>query len=331
MPRKDYYELLGISRSAGPEEIKRAYHRLAHQFHPDKNPGNRAAEEHFKAINEAYAVLQDGQKRAAYDRHSLIVEERFAPRFDEFEDPYGRHPLDDLLEVILEGYFGGPRSRARNGKGGDCRVQMEITLEEVAFGATKEVRVPQTLECPVCQGSRCAPGTGYGLCPSCKGAGSFRGQKGFFIVDSACGRCQGQGKIVVKPCSHCAGRGYLKVNRGFRVRIPAGVEHGSCLRIRGLGNSSRSGGQPGDLFLDLSVKKHPFFERQGDDLLCEVSITRGEARRGTTVEVPTLNGPISLKIPPRTPSGKAFTLKGQGIPSLEGKGRGDQKITILVS
>ncbi len=329
MPKKDYYGLLGISRSAKSEEIKRAYHRLAHQFHPDKNPGNRSAEEHFKTINEAYTVLQDMEKRAAYDRASRIERERVSIRFDEF-DERSAAALDDLLEGILDDFFGGRQPRPRSARGPDQSVHLEITLEEAACGVIKELRMARTSVCPLCQGSRCAPGTGYIRCPSCHGMGSFRGQKGFFIVDSICGSCQGRGEIMADPCPNCAGRGFRKVNRAFRVQIPAGVDEGTRLRIRGQGEVNPSGGLAGDLFLNIAVRRHSFFQREGDDLFCRVSIPRREARRGTTVEVPTLNGSVAVKIPAGTKSGKIFTLKGEGMPSLGGKDRGDQKVTILV-
>ena len=330
MRNKDYYALLGISQNADAEEIKRAYRRLAHRFHPDKNPGDRAAEEHFKAINEAYAILQDGEKRAAYDRIRLVQKDEISVRFDDW-DFQPSSPWEDRLEGILEEFFAGRPFRASHSRGADHRMDLEVSLEEAAFGAIKELRILRTSICPLCKGSRCAPGTGYVLCPNCHGSGAFRVRQGFFIVDSACGRCQGRGEILGNPCPNCAGRGVLKIQRTIRVQIPAGVEDGMRLRLRGQGDVSRSGGPPGDLLLDITISRHPFFHREGNDLFCQVCISRQEARHGTEIHVPTLRGTLAIHIPAGTQSGRTLTLKGEGMPSLRGKERGDQRITILVS
>ncbi|MCX5909334.1 MAG: J domain-containing protein [Deltaproteobacteria bacterium] len=331
MIKKDYYRLLGISRTAKVEEIKRAYRRLAHQYHPDKNPGNKAAEEHFKSLAEAYGVLQDNGKRAAYDRAYRAQESVRIEDLQSSGDFFGdRDPFTYFFEGVLEDFFGTRRSRPRRSPRSDLCYQLEIPLEEAASGALKSLRVPRIFVCPLCQGTRCAPGTGTIPCPSCRGAGVFRDQKGFFIVDTTCGRCQGRGEIIACPCSHCGGRGHLQGSRTIQIQIPPGVDNGTRLRIRGQGDVSRPGGLPGDLFIEMAVKRHPFFQRVGDDLYYTATVAPREAKKGTTVEVPTLTSKNALKIPAGTAAGQVFVLKGQGMPSLDGRGRGDQKITIQV-
>jgi len=331
MSKRDYYDLLGIDPLASTEEIKKAYRRLAHQYHPDKNPGNPAAEEHFKRITEAYEVLQDAGKRAAYDRCGASTGRRGFDPFWEAEDFSSRKDFfDDIFEEIFEDFFGTGRSGQKKSKGADLRYNLEVSLEEAAFGAEKKIQVPRMAICPLCRGSRCFPGTSPMTCPICAGYGSLHSQHGFFTVETTCARCHGEGQIIVRPCLKCGGRGCLRISRTIRISIPPGVESGTRLRLRGGGEMGKYGGPPGDLYVVVSLKKHSFFTRVGNDLLCEVLISVLQASKGVEIEVPTLKGKVRLKVPAGTLSGKVFVLKGQGIPVLKGVGCGDQKVIVRV-
>jgi molecular chaperone DnaJ len=328
---RGYYDLLGLVQSATPEEIKKAYRRLAHQFHPDKNPGNPSAAEQFRNITEAYEVLQDAKKRAAYDRYGASVGRG---RFGGFREPEDFSPsgnfFDDFWGEIFEEFFGSRRQRFTKTKGVDFRYNLEVSLEEAAFGMETEIKVPRMSICPLCRGSRCAPGTLPMTCPACRGLGSLRAQRGFFITETTCQRCGGEGKVIVRPCSQCRGTGHIKLTRIIRTHIPPGVDNGTRLRLRGEGEMGRNGGLPGDLYIMISVRKHPIFSRSGNDILCQIPITLIQAVRGAEIEVPTLRGKAKLKISPGTPAGKSFTLKGYGMPILQGIGRGDQKVKLQV-
>lgn len=331
MFERDYYDLLGINPLASPEEIKKAYRRLAHQFHPDKNPGNPAAEEHFKRITEAYDTLQDARKRAAYDRRGARLGGRGFGGFREPEDFSLRENFfDDFFEEIFEDFFGIRRPQPRKSRGADLRYNLEISLEEAAFGLERGIEVRRMEGCPLCRGSRCSPGTSPMICPACRGYGSFRSQRGFFQVETTCERCQGERQIIPRPCPKCGGMGRLKVTRTIRMTIPPGVDSGSRLRLSREGEMGLHGGPPGDLYVVISVKRHPTFTRVGNDLSCEVPVTFLEALMGAEIEVPTLEGKARVKVPPRTPVGKIFTLKGQGMPILRGAGRGDLKVALRV-
>ena len=331
MFKRDYYDLLGIDSLASPEEIKKAYRRLAHQFHPDKNPGNPAAEEHFKRITEAYEVLQDAQKRAAYDRRGAS---RGAGGFGGFREPedfaFPNHSFDDLFEGILADFFGTANLRAPKSRGADLRYNLEISLEEAGFGSEQEIKVPRMSVCPFCQGSRCSPASSPMTCPTCKGQGSLRSQRGFFVVETTCERCQGEGQIILRPCPRCGGMGRLKVTRALRINTPPGADSGTRLRISKEGEMDKHGGPPGDLYVVISIKKHAIFTRVGNDILCEVPVTFIQALMGAEIEVPTLEGKARVKVPPGTPAGKVLTLKGRGMPFLHGMGHGDQKVTLRV-
>lgn len=331
MIKRDYYDLLGIDRSASKEEVKRSYHHLAHQFHPDKNPGNPAAEEHFKRITEAYNVLQDDKKRAAYDRLSASAGQMDFAGFRAPEDFFsGRDFFDDFFEEIFEDFFGGKRPRQRKARGADLRYKLEVSLEEAAFGSEKEIKVPRMSVCPICRGSCCHPGTAPMTCPTCKGYGSLRAQHGFFSVNRTCGNCQGEGQIILRPCSKCRGKGRLRTIRVIKLNIPPGVDEGTRLRLSREGEMGSNGGPPGDLYVVVSMKSHPFFTRLGNDILCEVQIPFSQAMRGVEIEVPMLKGKARMKVPAGVASGKVFTLKNQGMPILQGSGRGDQKVKIRV-
>ena len=331
MLKRDYYDLLGIDPLASPEEIKKAYRRLAHQFHPDKNPENPRAEEHFKRITEAYEILRDVRKRAAYDRRGAAMGGRGFGGFREPEDfSFRDDSFDDFVGEIFEDFFGVRRPQPRKSRGADLRYNLEISLEEAALGLEHEIEVRRMSVCALCRGSRCAPGTSPMVCPACGGIGSFRSQRGFFQVEATCERCQGERQIIPRPCPKCGGVGRLKVTRAIHMDIPRGVDNGSRLRLSGEGEMDRHGGQPGDLYVVISVQKHSVFTREGNDLLCEVPVTFLQALMGAEIEVPTLEGKVRMKMPPGTPAGKIFTLRGEGMPLLRGVGRGDLKVNLLV-
>jgi molecular chaperone DnaJ len=331
MFKRDYYDLLGIDPMASADEIKKAYRRLAHQFHPDKNPGNPAAEEHFKRITEAYEVLQDVQKRALYDRRGASMG---SGGFGGFREPadfaFRNDSFDDFFEEILADFFGAMSPRAQKSRGADLRYDLEISLEEAAFGSEQEIRVPRMSACPLCRGSRCSPGSSPMTCPTCRGHGSLRSQRGFFVVETTCERCQGERQIIVRPCPKCGGMGRLKVTRAIRINTPPGVDSGTRLRVGEEGEMGWHGGPPGDLYVGILVKKHSVFTRRGTDILCEAPVTFTQALMGAEIEIPTLEGKARLKVPPGTPAGKVFTLKGRGMPVLHGMGRGDQKVALRV-
>lgn len=329
--KQDYYDLLGLEKEATAEDIKKAYRRLAHQYHPDKNPDNRRAEEFFKRISEAYQTLQDPQKRAAYDRFGNFPGGRRSggPGFpDDFF--YRQETINGFFDDFFADFFGAVRASGRRRRGADLSCRVEISLEEAFSGTEQEIRVVQKTFCPACGGSRCAPGSAPIPCPNCGGRGSLRAQRGFFVTDSACPRCQGQGELVLNPCGRCGGRGRIQVRQTVRVRIPAGADEGMRLRLKGAGEKSDSGGASGDLYIDISLRKHPVFTRQGNDLFCQVSISLSEAIAGTEIEAPALAGPVRLKIPGGTRPGKVFLLKGKGMPVGEGEGFGDQRIRVNV-
>lgn len=328
---QDYYERLGLDPLATPEEIKKAYRRLAHQFHPDKNPGDSSASEQFRRITEAYGVLQDAKKRAAYDRYGSSPGRRSFEGFREPEDfsPPGKI-FDDFWGEVFEDLFRIRGPKVARVKGGDFRYNLEVSLEEAALGVRMEIKVPRRSVCPLCRGNRCSPGTLPTTCPACRGWGSLRSQRGFFITETTCPRCGGEGKVIVRPCSECRGTGHIQLTRLLPIQIPPGVDNGTRLRLRGEGERGRNGGLPGDLYVIVSVRTHPIFSRSGNDILCQVPISLVQAVQGAEIEVPTLNGIAKIKIAPGTPAGKTFTLKGYGMPILQETGRGDQKVKLRV-
>jgi molecular chaperone DnaJ len=331
MIKRDCYDLLGIDSSASLEEVKKAYRRLAHQYHPDKNPHDPSAVDHFRLITEAYEILQDAQKRAAYDRFGPSRGRKGFEGFRERPEHTPRGDFGDgIFEEILEDFFGARRPRTRRSRGADLRYSLEISLEEAAFGSEQTIRFARKSACPACRGSRCAPGTQPTTCPYCEGAGSLQSQRGFFIVESACERCSGEGEYIPRPCPRCGGAGFLNLPLAFKINTPRGADNGTCLRLAGEGEVGRHGGPAGDLQIILSVGKHSVFTRSGNDLTCTLSLGLTEAFQGTEVEAPTLEGPVHIKVPAKTSSGKTFVLKGRGMPVLEGKGRGDLKVKIQV-
>jgi molecular chaperone DnaJ len=326
----DFYDLLGLNSGATLEEIKKAYRRLAHQFHPDKNPGNPQAEEHFKRISEAYQTLQDPQKRASYDRFGPAMGQRKSGFSRPGDFSFRQETIHDFFDDFFEDFLNVKKPRSRQTRAADRQYNFKITLEDAFSGVDQQIKIPRNILCPTCRGSRCAPGTQPLTCPECRGQGFLRTQRGFFITDAACARCQGTGEIVMHPCAHCAGKGRVQFTQTLKIRIPAGADEGTRLRVKGEGDQGETGGASGDLYIVISLRKHPVFERQGKDLLCEISIPLTQAIEGSEIEVPTLQGRVRLKVPAGTWPGRIFTLKGKGMPVLGGEGGGDQKVKVRV-
>ncbi|MFQ5881938.1 MAG: molecular chaperone DnaJ [Candidatus Methylomirabilales bacterium] len=322
---KDYYQILGISRGASADEVKKAYRRLALKFHPDKNPDDPRAAEQFKEINEAHEVLSNPEKRREYDRYGTVGGPRMTEPYPDFDVGFG-----GLFEDILEGFFGGRGRRSAAQRGADLRYTLTITLEEAARGIKKEIVVPRLEVCETCRGTGAQPGTRPKTCPACGGAGQVRFSRGFLTVNQTCHRCGGEGSLVGSPCRGCQGEGRITTERPVVVKVPPGVETGIRLRISGEGEAGIRGGPPGDLYVVIQVAEHPIFHREGDDLFCEVPIGFTQAALGGEAQVPTLSGMIPIHIPPGTQPGAEFRLEGYGLPSLRGYGRGDLKVKVLV-
>jgi len=330
---KDYYQILGLSRNASPDEVRKAYRQMAKKYHPDANPDNKQAEERFKEATEAYEVLRDPEKRAAYDQFGMAgVKGGFSSTgggFGDF-DVFGDSIFGDLFESF---FGGGPRARARGRRpqrGQDIGYRMSITLVEAARGVEKEIDVPRSETCPRCRGTGAKAGTEPTVCPRCGGKGQVLMTQGFLSVSRPCNQCQGRGQIIASPCPECNGQTRVRSIRKIRVAVPPGAEPGLRLRLSGEGELGLYGGPPGDLFVEIEVEEHPIFARDGDDLLCELPVTFPQAALGAEVQVPTLEGKVRLKIPAGTQSGKVFRLRGKGIVSLRGYGRGDMLIRIVV-
>jgi molecular chaperone DnaJ len=328
---KDYYQLLGVHKNATDAEIKRAFRRLAHQHHPDKNPGDKAAEEKFKEINEAYEILSDAQKRAYYDQYGVAPGAQGAGPggFGGYGPGMG---MGDIFGDIFGEFFGGGRGRTRAVQGDDLRYNLRISFEDAAFGATTKIRVPRWERCPDCDGSGARSRDGISVCASCRGSGQVHLQQGFFSMTRTCTRCGGEGKIITDPCKTCNGRKRVERDRTLSVKIPAGVETGNTIRLAGEGELGSFGGPPGDLYVFLTVEEHPLFQREGQDVILDVPISFVQAALGAEIEVPTLKGSEKLKVPAGTQPGQAFKLKGKGISHLRGSGVGDQlcRVTIEV-
>lgn len=327
---KDYYNILELDRNSTEADIKKAYRRLALKYHPDRNPGDRSAEERFKEINEAYACLSDPQKRSNYDNFGTAegVGAGFGfGGFNDFTSSFG-DIFGDMFGDIFGDFTG--RRRTRPIKGQDLRYDMEINLKEAVFGTEKKINIPRWQNCSTCNGTGAKPGKAPVVCETCKGTGQTKLQQGFFTIARTCGRCGGEGKIITDPCVTCKGQGKVRRERTVSLKIPAGVDTGIRLKVTGEGEIGSHGGPPGDLYVVIHVAPHPFFRRKDNDLLCEVPISFVQATLGGEIEVPTMDGNVTVRIPSGTPSGRVFHLRGKGIPKLGGYGKGDQYVTVFI-
>ena len=329
MSKRDYYEVLGVTKTAIDVEIKSAYRKLALKYHPDRNHGNKDAEEKFKEAAEAYAVLADADKRRMYDRFGhagLGSGAGFDPNvFTGFEDILGG--LGDIFG--FGGVFGaGGARRAGPQRGADLRYDLEISFEESARGAETAIQIPRQEPCEACKGSGAAPGTKPTACPQCQGRGQLRYQQGFFTVARTCGQCRGTGSIISKPCTECKGSGRIPKERKITVRIPAGIATGQRLRLSGEGEAGPSGGPAGDLYVVIHVQDHPFFQRDGNDLFCEIPLNYPTLALGADIKIPTLEGEENFTVPESTQSGATFTLRGRGMPDVSGRGRGNLIVRV---
>jgi len=333
MSKRDYYEVLGVPKNANEAEIKKAYRKLARQYHPDVNPNNPEAEANFKEVNEAFEALSNSEKRAQYDQfgHAGMG----AGGFQGGANGAGFGGFGDLFDMFFGGSGFGMGGQPRGPqKGADLRYDMEISFEEAAFGLETDIEIPRTEECPTCQGTGAAAGTHPATCPKCRGTGQIQVQQntafGRFVNVRPCDRCEGEGKIIETPCRDCGGQGRLRKYRKINVKIPAGVDNGSRLRVSREGEAGTRGGPAGDLYVYIHVKTHKLFERHGNDVVCEIQVSFVQATLGGELEVPTLDGKVELKIPEGTQSGTSFRIKGRGIPHLRGTGRGDQHVRVKV-
>jgi molecular chaperone DnaJ len=342
--KQDYYELLGVAKGVTEEDLKKAYRKKAVQYHPDKNPGNKEAEEMFKKVSEAYEVLKDPEKRAAYDRYGHAAFQQSAgPRgpggfggagggfhdpFDIFREVFGQQGGGG--GGIFDQFFGGEGNDGGAGRGSDLRYDIEITLEEAAHGVEKEISFRKLTQCAHCHGNGAEPGSKRTTCSTCRGTGQVTTSRGFFHVRQACPTCHGSGQRIEKPCAKCGGEGRVNETAKINVKIPPGVDTGNKLRSAGNGEAGVMGGEAGDLYIVVHVKDNDVFERQGDDLFCEIPIKFTLATLGGTIHVPTLQGKAALKIPAGTQSGTTFRLKGRGMPHLRGGAHGDQLIKVQV-
>jgi len=318
MSKRDYYEVLGVSKGADEKDVKKAYRRVAMKYHPDRNPDDPEAEDKFKEASEAYEILMDGSKRAAYDQYGHAgVDSSMGGGFggSNFGDIFG--------DVFGDIFGGGGRGRGGPKRGSDLRYTLDITLEKAVKGATVEIRVPSLSTCETCDGFGAKKGSSPATCGTCGGAGQVRMQQGFFQVQQACPACRGRGKTITDPCGTCRGQGRVEKTKTLSVKIPPGVDTGDRIRLSGEGEAGPEGGPSGDLFVQMSVKQHPIFERDGKNLYCEVPITFVDAALGGDLDVPTLDGRVKLKIPAETQTGKLFRLRGKGVKPVRGGSVGD--------
>ena len=341
--KRDYYEVLGVSKGASDDEIKKAYRKLAKKYHPDMNPGDKEAEAKFKEVNEAYSILSDSDKRARYDQFGHAgVDPNYGAGgpgggFGGFD--MGDIDLGDIFGSFFGGGFGGfggSSSARRNGpqKGESLRASLTISFEEAAFGCEKEINLTRTEQCEACHGSGAEPGTTAETCPDCRGTGVVRVQQrtgGFAFSSTApCTRCRGTGKIIHTPCKACGGNGSVKKTKRVTVSIPAGIDEGQAVSLRGQGNAGKNGGPSGDLIVGIHIRPHPQFQRDGTTVLYEQPVTFYQAVMGAELEIPTIDGKVKYNLPTGTQTGTTFRLRGKGIPELRGRGRGDQYVTIRI-
>ncbi|MEJ2041722.1 MAG: molecular chaperone DnaJ [Reinekea sp.] len=329
MSKRDLYEVLGVSKSADEKEIKKAYRRMAMKYHPDRNPDDKEAEAKFKEISEAYEILTDAQKRQAYDQfgHAGVGgQQGFGG------GGAGAGSFSDIFGDVFGDIFGGGGSRGRSSvqRGSDLKYNLELTLEEAVRGVEKSIRVPTLVHCETCDGSGAKKGTSPVTCTTCGGSGQVRMQQGFFAVQQTCPSCSGAGKIIKDPCGSCYGRGVKEETKTLNVKIPPGVDTGDRIRLTSEGEAGRNGGPSGDLYVEVHVKRHDIFERDGANLYCEVPISITEAALGGELEVPTLDGRVKLKIPTETQTGKLFRLRGKGVKPVRGHAIGDLMCRVVV-
>ena len=329
MSKRDYYEILGISRDVNEADLKKAYRRMAMKFHPDKNQDNPQAEEKFKEAKEAYDILSDAQKRAAYDQYGHAGVDPSAARGP--GGPGGGGNFSDIFGDVFGDIFGGGgQGQSRAYRGSDLRYNMELSLEDAVFGTSVKIKIPTLVGCKTCDGSGAKKGSQATTCNTCGGTGQVRIQQGFFSVQQTCPHCHGQGKVISDPCGACHGQGRVEERKTLSVKVPAGVDNGDRIRLSGEGEAGENGGPPGDLYVHMHVKSHQIFERDGSNLLCQVPIGVATAALGGELEVPTLNGRIKLKIPSETQTGKLFRIKGKGVSPVRGGPTGDLLCKVVV-
>ncbi|WP_109399331.1 molecular chaperone DnaJ [Proteus sp. TJ1640] len=330
MAKRDFYEVLGLSKNADEKEIKRAYKRLAMKYHPDRNQGDKESEIKFKEIKEAYEILSDAQKRAAYDQYGHAAFEQGGFGGQGGGGFGGGADFGDIFGDVFGDIFGGGRRQQRAARGSDLQYNMDLTLEEAVRGVTKEIRIPTLETCDKCHGSGAKEGTSAETCSTCHGAGQVHLRQGFFTVQQACPTCHGRGKVIKEPCSKCHGDGRVERSKTLSVKIPAGVDTGDRIRLSGEGEAGENGAPAGDLYVQVHVRQHHIFERDGNNLYCEVPINFAIAALGGEIEVPTLDGRVKLKIPAETQTGKMFRMKGKGVKSVRSSSIGDLMCRVVV-
>ena len=336
--KRDYYEVLGIQKGASEDEIKKAYKKLARKYHPDMNPGDKEAEEKFKEVNEANEVLSDPEKKARYDQFGFAgVDPNYGAGAGDgaYGGGFDFGDLGDIFGSFFGGGFGGQRRNPNAPQRGESiRASVSISFTEAAFGCEKSVTIERSEQCPTCKGSGCAPGTTPEICPDCHGSGTVQTRRqtpmGVFASNGPCRKCGGTGRLIHQPCSDCRGSGAVRKRRTIKVNIPAGIDHGQTISLRGQGGAGKNGGPAGDLLITVMVQPHEIFRRDGVDVFCEAPITFTQAVLGAELEIPTIDGKVKYSIPEGTQTGTVFRLKGKGVPVLNGRGRGDQYVTVVI-
>ena len=337
--KRDYYEVLGIQKGASEDEIKKAYKKLARKYHPDMNPGDKEAEEKFKEVNEANEVLSDPEKKARYDQFGFSgVDPNYGAGAGggAYGGGFDFGDLGDIFGSFFGGGFGGGQRRNPNApqRGESIRASVSVSFTEAAFGCEKSVTLERSEQCPTCKGNGCAPGTTPEICPDCHGTGTVQTRRqtpmGVFASNGPCRKCGGTGRLIHQPCPNCRGTGAVRKRKTIKVNIPAGIDHGQTISLRGQGNAGKNGGPAGDLLITVMVQPHELFHRDGVDVFCEAPITFAQAVLGAELEIPTIDGKVKYSIPEGTQTGTVFRLKGKGIPVLNGRGRGDQYVTVTI-